>query len=198
MSLIRTVEPTEEPISLTEAKAHLRVDITDDDALISSLIVAARENAEQYLWRALCTQTWRYTLDMFPQKYNETPKIIKLPYPRLQSISSFTYFDTSGTEQTMVEGADYLLDGDDEPARLASIPNKDWPISQTDRINAVSITYVCGYGAATDVPGAIKSGMKLLIGHLYENREAVVSGNMVELPMAVQWLWQPFRAWRHT
>lgn len=86
-----SVEPAEEPITLEEAKSHLRVDIEDDDNLILNLITAARQKAESILKRALITQTWIYYPDDFPDK-----DYIELPMPPLQSVSSVTYTDYNG------------------------------------------------------------------------------------------------------
>ena len=60
--------PSAEPLSLAEAKLHLRVgaDITEDDGLIAALIVTARQQAEHRTGRALVSQQWRYAIDAFP------------------------------------------------------------------------------------------------------------------------------------
>lgn len=58
--------PAEEPLSLAEAKLHLRVDFSDEDALISALISAARQAAETITARQLVTARWKYILDAFP------------------------------------------------------------------------------------------------------------------------------------
>jgi len=83
MALMISIHPTEEPIELSEAKTHLRVEIDDDDGLIQGMIKAARENCEAVTHRALITQTWKYYLDKWPDK-----DYIELPLPPLQSVSS--------------------------------------------------------------------------------------------------------------
>ena len=69
MALIRIAAPASEPLALADAKAHCRVDHTDDDALITALIVAAREQAEHETGRALVTQTWELVHDAFPEAF---------------------------------------------------------------------------------------------------------------------------------
>ena len=118
--------PTLEPVTLYEAKLHLRVTYTDEDLLIASLITAARQHAEQYMWRAILTQTWDMYLDYMPG--NEyfghlypslssgwNSEIIRVPKGRLQSITHFKYFDTADVEQTLVLNTDYRIDTASEP-----------------------------------------------------------------------------------
>lgn len=165
--------PTEEPISRTEAKLQCRVDGTDEDTLIDALIVAAREMAEHETGRALCTQTRELVLDAFPESF-------KLDGGKTQSIVSIKYLDTTGTEQTL-DPQDTLPDLDSEPAYISIGYGLAWPESYPVP-NAVRVRYVCGYGAAADVPGAIKSWMLLAVGALYANREAFGSGQQFSLP----------------
>src|SRR5690348_16556758 len=102
MSLRLIADPATEPVSLAEAKAHLRVTASDEDALISALIIAAREAAEHELGRALITQTWEKTLDLFPDA-------IELTNPPVQSVASVQYLDIDGVEQTL-SSVSYTLD----------------------------------------------------------------------------------------
>ena len=92
MSLTLIAAPILEPMTLAEAKLHLRVDGTDEDDLITALIVAARRRAEHLLTRALITQTWELTLDEFPAAD------IQLPKPGVLSIVSVKYLDSAGVE----------------------------------------------------------------------------------------------------
>ena len=205
MGLVRTVDPTVEPVTLTEARLHLRVTDTADDTLITSLIQAAREYAESYCRRSLLTQTWKLTLDRFPYSLGgfwicdgryysggHAKDYISLPRPNLLTVSSVTYVDTNGATQTWA-ASNYLVDTTQTPGQLRLAYNIDWPSTRTDP-NAVAITYTAGYGAsATAVPEAIKSAIKLMVGWWYEQREAVNVGNIVnEVPMAVDALLGPY------
>src|SRR5574343_985939 len=107
MALKLITAATTTPVTLAEAKLHCRVDGTDEDALITSLITAATETAEQQLaGRVLMQQTWELTLDAFPGVFELT----RVP---VQSITSLKYYDTAGVQQTMA-GADYTLDTTDD------------------------------------------------------------------------------------
>ena len=175
--LFVTSSPTEEPITLTEAKLHLRVDHDDDDTLISSLITAARQYVELSTRRALVTQTHQYVLEEFP-----CDDEIELIRPPVQSVTSIQYVDMAGNTQTFSTDNWRFIAG--EPGQVELKLNKFWPVAQPIG-NAVTITYIAGYGAASAVPEIAKAAIKLYLGHLYENREAVTTGAMVKVPLAV-------------
>jgi uncharacterized phiE125 gp8 family phage protein len=182
----QTVAPTSEPLSLAEAKLHLRVDSTDEDSLIESLIVAAREYVENRTDRQLVTATYVLNLRTFPVclERNEQWYEIHLPKPPLQSVTSVTYVDLAGNTQTLSTG-DYVVDNSQVIGRILPSYLQFWPVAR-DFPNSVTVTYVAGYGTAENIPEGIRAAMKLIIGHLYANREAVNVGNIVnELPMAV-------------
>lgn len=179
--------PEVEPMLKAEAKAYLRIDGTNEDTLVDSLIIAARQQAETFTGRALCTQTWDLVLDQFPG--DDAP--IDVPLPPLQSVTSITYLDTNGTTQTLSSSV-YIVDSKNEPGRIALAVGESWPDTQADRINAVTVRFVCGYGAADAVPEGIKTAIKLLVSHWFEHREPVVVGSISsELPQSVEMLlWQ--------
>lgn len=169
--------PAAEPLTLADAKPHLRVDadITEDDGLIAALIVTARQQAEHRTGRALVTQQWRLGLDRFADDS------LELPLPKLQSVQSVTYLDADGVRQTLA-GAEYDVVTDELVGRLLPAFGKTWPDCRI-RPGSVQVSYTCGYGAASDVPQSIKAWMLLAIGAWYENREALTSGKPVaELP----------------
>lgn len=162
-----------QPVTLAEAKAHLRVDHTADDTLITALIVAATQEAEQYTGRSLALNTWTLMLDAFPTSE------IRLLWPTVTAVTAVSYVDTAGATQTL-DAADYVLDDHSEPAWLLPAVDTEWP-NTYDSANAVSITYTAGLG--TSCPEAVKAWIKLRIGTLYEFREAAISGTIVsELP----------------
>ena len=167
--------PVTEPITYDEAKLHLRVDTDDEINSIERLIVSARQQAEHETKRALITQTLELGLDCWPAR-------IELPHPPLASVTSIKYVDTAGTVQTM-DAADYLVDDHQEPARIVPAYGKVWPMIRRQP-NAILVRYVAGYGAAEDVPQAIKSWMLLRIGTPHQNRADVVAGQVSSLPHA--------------
>ena len=182
-------EPASEPVSLSDAKLHLRVDGSDDDALISALIVAARQSAEHQTSRALITQTLRLTLDAFPSGSDG----VELLRPPVQSISAVQYVDASGNTVTL-STTQYGVDTVSQPAWLLPVYGTAWPATR-DQANAVQIDYVAGYGTAAAVPQAIKQWMLLAIGDMYASREATVIGTIAERLSFFDQLLDPYRVW---
>lgn len=185
MPMVRITAPATEPVTLAEAKMHCRVDGTDEDALISALIIMAREQAEFKTGRSLITQTWELVLDAFPSRFT-------LRNAPIQSITSVKYLDSTGVEQTLSSG-DYLLDKDSEPGHVSLAYGKNWPVVYPVS-NAVRVRFVAGYGNASNVPQSIKSWMLLTIGSLYAQRETIIPGTVANLPRTL-WdgLLDPYR-----
>jgi uncharacterized phiE125 gp8 family phage protein len=169
----QSVPPATEPITLTEAKAQLRLDTSDEDTFVSSLIAAARELVESDTWRQLVTATWI----QYRQKFPAGLRPIELDHPPLQTVSSITYYDTAGDEQTL-SSATYHVDGTRAPGAIHLVNGNSWPATEPGRPNAVAVTYVAGYGAASAVPDRAKHAIKLLLGHWFNNRESVLIGTI--------------------
>ena len=163
MPLQQVTAPSEEPISLLEAKLHLRVDFDEDDALITTLIGAARQAAETLTGRQFVTARWKLVLDGFPGF------AVLLPKSPVQSIVGIEYLDTSGVLQTL-PADEYTVDAACEPARITPVFGKAWPPC-LPQIGAVAVTFDVGYGSAFDVPDGIKAWIKLRVGSLYGCRE---------------------------
>ena len=178
MGLTLVTPPAAEPVTLDEAKLHCRVDadITADDALLTSLIVAAREQAEHETGRAFVTQTWRLTLDRFPAG------AIVLPRAPLASVSSIAYVDADGDMQTLDAGA-YQVITDRLLGEVVPVYGGQWPATRCTE-NAVTVEFVAGYGNAAGVPQAIKQWILLAVGGWYGQREAIAAGQVAELPRA--------------
>ena len=196
MVLDLSVAPAEEPLLTEEVKTFIRVDTTDEDELVNALIIAARERVEAITRRALITQTWIMRLDDFPGWDQQD---IFLPRPPLQSISSITYIDTAGTSQTWA-AANYDVStpaGDfADFGRLRTAFQKSFPVVR-DQLEAVTITFAAGYGDAAAVPSGIKTAMKLLISHWFDNRHLVgAPGQVGEIPHSVDAILWPYRALR--
>jgi len=172
--------PATEPVSTAEAKTHLRVTYTEDDALIAALITAARQWVEEQTYRALVSQTWDLTLDEFPT--GDDP--IRIPRAPLVSVTSITYTDTAGASQTLA-AANYVVSATRQPGLIRPAYNCEWPEAQ-DKPDAVTVRFVAGYGAAAAVPETLKAAIKLLVGQLYEHREAAAPVAIHEVPLGVQ------------
>lgn len=183
MALTLVTAPAVEPVSLAEAKLHLRVDISDDDNLITAVIQAAREAVEGISRRALIAQTWNLILDEFP----DTDEIV-IPLPPLQSVSSLIYKDQDGNESTF-SSDDYIVNTDSEPGKVVLGYGKSWPSTTLYPTAAIIVQFKAGFGdASTDVPEKYRQAMLLLTGHWYENREAIATTGAVpkEVPFGVE------------
>lgn len=175
--------PQSEPLTVADVRARARIDAAAEELVIEAMIKEAREAAETYLHRALITQTRELALDCFPP-------VIELPFPPIGAVSSVTYVDANGATQPLA-ATEYDVDAYSSPGRVAPKFGKSWPSVQPG-MNRVLVRYTCGYGDGDKVPAAIKSGLYLLIGHKFENREAVNVGNIVtELPWGVKSFWDP-------
>lgn len=184
-------QPAVEPLSTTDAKAHLRVDSSTEDTLIASYVTAARSYYEQAVWRALVTQTWAMRLEQWPDG-----ECMVLPKPPLQSVTSIVYTDSDGTAHTMPT-SDYTVYAQD-PGRIWLAYNASWPSATLRPGPSIVITFVAGYGVAADVQEIDKQAIRLLLGHFYENRESVIAVpgiSLAQLPMAVQSIVHMRRSW---
>ena len=183
------------PVSLAEAKLHLRVDHGDDDALIASLIKAAVDHLDGWtgiLGRCLVEQTWR-------QDFDALAGCLPLSLAPVAEIVSVEYVDENGVTRTL-DGSDYAL-------RVDAGGRAFLNVSARPAASSASVTYKAGYPtipevpedgdtpavpAQSMVPDAIKAAILLLIGHWYANREAV-AGEFSVVPMAVEALIAPYR-----
>lgn len=169
----RTVEPTAEPLSVSEALTHLRVDDDESIDYVSSLIRTVRMQAENRTERTLMPSTWTLRLDAFPVCH---AGLIELRQPPVTAVTSVTYIDADGVTQA-VPTADYVLDPFSEPGRL--LPVDKWPVADS-RPGAVTVVYTAGYANAAAVPAPIKHWMLLALTDLYELRQR--SGEKPALP----------------
>lgn len=170
--------PTEYPLTLAEVKAHLRVDHTDEDTMITAYLAAATAHAEKFMGRALITQTLELVLDSF---YDAQ---IMIPMPPLQSVVSVRYDDAAGDEQTLVENTDYVVDTASQPGWVVAV-DETWPTT-IDTVNSVRIRFIAGYATADsppveNVPFDIKAAILLMTGSLYEHRETMIAGVSVAM-----------------
>ena len=179
--------PAEEPVSLIEAKLHLRVEFDEDDTLIASLISAARQAAETLTGRQFTTARWKLVLDGFPRG------AIALAKCPVQSVVAVNYQDMNSMVQTM-PASTYTVDAACEPGRITPVFGQIWPVC-LPQIGVVRVTFDAGYGAAAQVPEGIKSWIKLRVGSLYAHREemAVLSRGRIDPLPFVAGLLDPYR-----
>jgi hypothetical protein len=211
--------PASEPVTLGEAKDHLRLEHALDDAYITTLISAARQHIEQACWRGLVTQTWELVLESFAGEdtlelgtrgrrygsgqsgFNELPRgnlsssgflaYIELPKGNLGTVTSVKYIDVNGVEQTLAS-TEYAVDAVDVPGRVRLAYGKFWPPTLCPRWDAVRIQYTVGWAVTNAVwagPTPLKQALLLLLSQMYENRSPEVIG----VPTAFDILTSPYR-----
>lgn len=167
MPTIKITDAATEPLTLADAKAHLREeqDETHNDALITGLITVARQAAEDRLQRSLIETTWQRTLTCFPGAGGA----VELYMPRVLSVESVLYLNPEGVLTTLDPGA-YELEGAAEPGLLLPVHGLRWPFVLA-RPGAVRVQYKAGYGAsAATVPAPIVQWIKLALTDLWANR----------------------------
>jgi len=166
-SLRRTSAPTVEPVTLSEAKAHCRVDTTADDALIQGYITTAREWVEDYIDRALVTQQLVMKLDAFPAE-------IELPRPPMiasgtATAVTITYVTGEAGGTATLSASEYRVDRDSTPGAIRTLYAGSWPSHLIDQ-NSVTVSWWAGYGDSASVPQRVKSAILMCVHELYEKR----------------------------
>ena len=179
--------PAEEPVTLAEAKAWLKVDGADEDALIGTLITAARLHLESVTGRALLTQSWRLVLDAWPAGGE-----VRLPVAPLSELTAIRAFDEDGDEHT-IGLAQFLVEAGGTPARLVLPPTVAGMPALRQRFG-IEIDYVAGFGEPSDVPQELKQALLVLVAHWFEHRDAVViAGSGAVIPFGFDRLIAPYR-----
>lgn len=175
--------PAAEPITLDEAKMHLKVVGPDEDALIGTFISAARGMLEQRTNRRMMAQTIEFALPSWGG--------FIVPAAPLIALGTVSYIDANGAPQVLDDSLLYV-DTYHEPAAAILNVGRSWPALQPG--NRPTVRAVVGYPSADAVPAELKSWMLLAIGALYDNRAAVVAGvSVTALPEDfMHWLWHPY------
>ena len=180
--------PTLTPVSVAEAKIHLRIDssFTDDDTYIGTLIDVATLAAENYTNLALMEQTFVLDIDSFPDYFNLLKGTL-----RTLTVNSITYKDENNASQTLA-ASNYVADGSIKPARVYYTPDATIP-STFEIPNAVNVSFTLGFTAASQVPAPIKQAILLMIGTYYETRQTVSDRTYKEIPQSAEYLLMPYR-----
>ena len=174
-SVTRATGPAVEPLTVAEAKLHLRVDTTEDDTYIGTLITAAREWVENYLDRTLITTQLILRAAEFPTEE------LELARPPMATAGTATAvvitYTLADTTTATLSTALYRVDRTTTPGNVAPVINGTWPSDVIEDANAVAVTYWAGYGpTSASVPATIRHAMLMLIGHWYESRSTVLVG----------------------
>lgn len=180
-------EPAIEPVSLSLAKSHLRIDTTEEDAWLPVMITAAREMCEEFCQRAFVSRTVVATFDRFPpwdttgwdfwllpgypspdSVYpNPLTRAIRLPIWPVISVETVKYYDSAGVQQTLVAGTDYLTHLTRMPALVYPTPGKFWKVTQFGRVGSVEVSFTAGLAT---VPKRLTAAMLLTLGYWWGHR----------------------------
>jgi uncharacterized phiE125 gp8 family phage protein len=156
--------PAEEPVSLGEAKAFLKIDDAAEDGLITTLISAARLHVEGVTGKALIAQTWRVVLDFWPEN-----RVVRLPVTPFRNLVEISAVDEAGVTHP-IELAQFLS----EPERLL-LPAAVAGMPALQERQGIEIDYVAGFGSEpADVPADIRQALLVLVAYWYEHRDAVI------------------------
>jgi len=189
MRVVEVTPAAVEPVTLAEAKTHLRVSQSADDTYITTLITVARRQIELLTQCALINTVFNAYLDGFP-----CGRVLELRKGRLQSVASVQYYAYGETTLTTLAASEYRVDTVSMHGRIILLDGKYWPTVWNDG-DAVKIAFTAGFGAAAaNVPPQLRHAMLFLIAHFYAVRQPVITGTIVnEMPLAIESLVMPFR-----
>lgn len=202
--------PASEPVTLAEAKLHARIDIDDDDDLVTALITTARQWVEQTTGRCLMTQQWKLTLDNWPASIRDEwwdgvrdgpittleANWVDLRKSPVVSIDEVSKREEDGVEVVWDASNYYQSMQPNGFARLTRKRGVIWPIVIYRVAGAIQIKFTCGYGSnASDVPFPIRQAIKMLVAHWYETREPNIERG-APVPFTVTAALAPYRVAR--
>jgi uncharacterized phiE125 gp8 family phage protein len=183
MPSILTTPPAAEPVTLAEAKAHLRVTHGDDDVYISTLIKTARQGIEAQTGLGLVSQGWSVFLDNWPDN-----GVIELPLAPVLDIADIKVYGDDDTS-AVIDPAHYYEDKVSRPARIILRGSRSW-VAPGRVANGIEILLTIGF---TSVPEPLREAVLQLVGHWYETRG---DETVDEKPLSVAQLIQPYRELR--
>jgi uncharacterized phiE125 gp8 family phage protein len=161
MTIAELLPPSAEPITLAQAKAHLRLDASDEDALVADLIRTAREHLEAETSLCLIARPLRLYLDDWPETH-----VIQIARSPVRSIDAVTVYDAAGLPKE-IDTSGYVLDGAARPARLV-LPVRP---AAARALNGIEIDFTAGFGeSGADVPDTLKRAMLLHVAAMFELR----------------------------
>lgn len=178
--LVQTSQPAQEPITLSEAKAYLRVSHDSEDSIISAMISAARQACENHTGRAFITRTYSFYMDAWPSLGKKEwwdgmrdgvdlaspAPFVTLPHPPLVAVSALKIYASDDMSQTMDSALYYV---DSAGGRLVLRAGTPMPLPARNA-NGIEISYSAGYGDADAVPQLVKQAMRQLVAYMYEHR----------------------------
>lgn len=194
MSVVRVVTPPAyEPLTVAEFQAWAKIDDADtEEALIELLIQAMREHAEEMTGRAFIPRTLQLVLPEWPTLcvHGSSFTGIRVPQPPLRYVTSITYTDPAGAEQTLAADQ-YVVHTDQEPGLIVPAWQVSWPALRWV-IDAVRVNYIAGYApdGSPDTEAAYQAGLpaKLRLwvqaraATFHQNREQLVHSSRIKIP----------------
>ena len=190
MALRLVTGPTQEPLTLENAKLYARIDYDDDDKIIMELIKSARRWVEGQTHRALVTSTWDYTIDWNWPIDQAGLQRIRLPIGPVASVTSITYQDGTSPDPTLA-ASQYTVARSDFHTRIVPAYNVEWPTTRCVA-EAITVRFVAGQ-AVGDVDPALLMAVTMMFGHLYERRDAAAEKALAEIPFGIEALLSPWR-----
>lgn len=177
--------PGQRPVTLTEAKHHLRVDDDSENGRIRNLLDAATSHIQDITGRALIEQTWDWFLDAWPRN-----GVLEVPSAPLSSVTSITYLDTAGDTQTLDTDV-YTVNTDREPGRITLALGQSWPTLRGVP-DQITVRFVAGYGTTNDtVPEPLRQGILYWVEATYDCDQR----GHPALMQTVDSIVAPFRLW---
>lgn len=177
--------PAVEPVTLAEAKEHMRITDDDSNGFITALIVEARQVLEAITGVSFITQTWLLTIDNWPGASNSWWSgtregaisdmfggyaAVEMPRYPLQSITGINVYDEAGNATAVTVSDVFDVDTESRRGKIVLKSGASWPIALRPS-NAIKVTYVAGYGdAAADVPAALKRAIRVMVAYMFEHR----------------------------
>jgi uncharacterized phiE125 gp8 family phage protein len=196
-ALTLVTPPAIEPVTMYEVRRQCKVPDSahGDDALLEALRRAARERGEAITGRQFIAASYRLTMEREP-----CDGILEVPRPPLISIDAFTYLDFSGASQSWAS-SNYQVEAPSGPyarhGRLAPKPTTTWPLAASGYLNALTMDFTAGYGTTVDsVPDAIRLAILLMVAGWYVNREDMVEGVVLTVPVGALALLTPYKVHR--
>jgi hypothetical protein len=180
--LVTVTEPSIEPISVIEARDHLRLDDDVDETLVYSLILAARQWGENYTGRSFISRTMQMYLDGFSEldsplwegtrtgiHITNYQNYIEIAGAPVSAVSSIKYYNDADAVSTWAT-SNYYVDIISEPQRIVLRDSGTFP-TNLRAANGLEINYTSGYGTnRTDVPEAIRVALMQYMTFMYEHR----------------------------
>lgn len=176
MKILTVTPSTWKAVTLADTKAHLRITSTNQDDMINDLITIATDRVEGITNRALTKKKLRLYIDNWP-----CGDSIELPYPPLStSTDAVIQYKDKDSSTITLSSTVYRMDAVSEPGRVCLDYNESWPTGTLHNVNPISVQYLCGYTATSNVPERLKQAVKIFVEDMYENTGSVVVGRSVQ------------------